>query len=184
MLGVPIWSSSSVMACMVNWSTQSLINSIAEIEIILVGKHAFFFYMLICNHACLHDRAKANVACLLAHVLSWVACKMLVTSVNRVGSLSFISKPLPPLITQRSMIVFLLEEKMWTFGFGAICRLGAEVPIPLNLILMCLKEGYWGDLKFEFQALLPWGILPNLGFIQQLSLSNLELLLSLALWVC
>ena len=66
---------------------------------------------LTCSSIFMHDRTKVDVVCLLAHVSSWVACKMVVTTMNGVGSSSFISK-LSPLITQRSMIIFLLEKNM------------------------------------------------------------------------
>ena len=173
---VVIWSSSSILACMVNWGHQSLINSNAEIEITLAGKHAFY---LTCLSIVMHDHAKADVVCLLAHVSSWVACKTVVTTMNRVRLSSLISKP-PLLITQRSIIVFLLEEKMRTIRFRVIRRSGAEVPIPLNLILACFEEGCRGELRSKFQALLPWGC-PDVHFIQQIHLSKLKILLPRAL---
>ena len=49
--------------------------------------------ILTCLSVVMHDHAKANVVCLLAHISSWVACKMVVTTVNGVRSSSFISNP-------------------------------------------------------------------------------------------
>ena len=35
-----------------------------------------------CSSVVMHDRAKVNIVCLLAHVSSWVKCEVVVTIVN------------------------------------------------------------------------------------------------------
>ena len=66
-----------------------------------------------------YDRVKTNAIYLLACISSRVKCEMIAIATNEIRLLSFILKP-PLLITKRSIIIYLLQEKMWTVRFEVV----------------------------------------------------------------